>query len=402
LVENFIREDPFKEIRVTLKLLIELNNNKKRNILVITNSLGGGSRSYLNNLKRALSNEFRFVELRYDNRVDTWFLEDLKLNREIEDSKYFNKLLNILNIHCIFINQLVSHPDPLRILQTIKSSKKPYIYVFHDYFAVCPNWNLIAPNGWFCGLNKSLEFCRSCLTDNRYADYRLLYDKVFDIKSWRASWKDFLEKAKAVVFFSEDSEKIVKKVYNLHNTVVIEHYTEPLRRVNIKEDSILTVGTIGAIGYSKGWEIIKMLSERFRTKPIRFVIAGITAEINSKFSRGNLIVTGQFERSDLPKIMEEYNVDVVLIPSIWPETYSYTTTEAIMMGLPVIVFDLGAQAERVKKLSAGFVVNSFSDLVDLIEKLLRDKSTLERIKKKMMLNVMDLERWKRRYITLLY
>lgn len=48
--------------------------------------------------------------------------------------------------------------------------------------------------------------------------------------------------------------------------------------------------------------------------------------------------------------MENNNIDIVFIPSIWPETFSYTTSEAMMMGLPVACFDMCAPAERVKNL----------------------------------------------------
>lgn len=40
---------------------------------------------------------------------------------------------------------------------------------------------------------------------------------------------------------------------------------------------------------------------------------------------------------------------------MWPETYSYTLSESLISEIPVISFDLGAIAERVKKqMSAGF------------------------------------------------
>ena len=40
--------------------------------------------------------------------------------------------------------------------------------------------------------------------------------------------------------------------------------------------------------------------------------------------------------------------DLVFLPSTWPETYCYTLSIALRSGLPVVVFDLGAQGRRVK------------------------------------------------------
>lgn len=34
--------------------------------------------------------------------------------------------------------------------------------------------------------------------------------------------------------------------------------------------------------------------------------------------------------------------------SVWPETFSYTTSEIMSMNRPLLSFDLGAQGERVQ------------------------------------------------------
>lgn len=49
-----------------------------------------------------------------------------------------------------------------------------------------------------------------------------------------------------------------------------------------------------------------------------------------------------------------------MIPSIWPETFSYTTSEAILLGYPVVCFDLGAPAERIRAFDCGMVVEDVS------------------------------------------
>ena len=37
-----------------------------------------------------------------------------------------------------------------------------------------------------------------------------------------------------------------------------------------------------------------------------------------------------------------------LFPSIWPETFSYVVAEMTALELPVVAFDLGAPAERLR------------------------------------------------------
>ena len=47
-----------------------------------------------------------------------------------------------------------------------------------------------------------------------------------------------------------------------------------------------------------------------------------------------------------------------LIPSVWPETFSYTTSEIISMGFPVAVLPVGAPVERVKRYGKGLVLKN--------------------------------------------
>ncbi len=47
-----------------------------------------------------------------------------------------------------------------------------------------------------------------------------------------------------------------------------------------------------------------------------------------------------------------------LIPSVWPETFSYTTSEIISMGFPVAVLPVGAPVERVKRYAKGLVLKN--------------------------------------------
>ena len=65
--------------------------------------------------------------------------------------------------------------------------------------------------------------------------------------------------------------------------------------------------------------------------------------------------------------MEKFKIDVVLILSVWRETYCYTADEAMMMGLPVICFDVGAHAERVRNYPKGTVVKDEQELFQTLK-----------------------------------
>jgi O-antigen biosynthesis protein len=67
-------------------------------------------------------------------------------------------------------------------------------------------------------------------------------------------------------------------------------------------------------------------------------------------------VHGGYQRSEITALAKHYGITDWLIPSIWPETFSYTTHEAIATGLPVWGFDLGAQGQAIRAHNRGGVI----------------------------------------------
>jgi hypothetical protein len=82
-----------------------------------------------------------------------------------------------------------------------------------------------------------------------------------------------------------------------------------------------------------------------------------------------LRVHGPYEMSDMVGIAARYGITDWLIPSIWPETFSYTTHEALASGLPVYAFHLGAQGAAVARAENGHLLH-FDPETDLAEAVL--------------------------------
>jgi len=94
-------------------------------------------------------------------------------------------------------------------------------------------------------------------------------------------------------------------------------------------------------------------------------------------SSDKVIVTGEYKREELPSLIKKYNVGVVFIPSIWPETFSFTTEEIMMMELPLAVFDIGAPPERVRNYKKGLVIEKI-EAAYALEELLKFTENLGR------------------------
>ena len=80
-------------------------------------------------------------------------------------------------------------------------------------------------------------------------------------------------------------------------------------------------------------------------------------------------VHGTYKITDLPDLVAQYGITCWLIPSVWPETFSYVTHEALATGMPVLCFDIGAQADTVRQAANGVVLD-FGRSEELTQKVL--------------------------------
>jgi glycosyltransferase involved in cell wall biosynthesis len=106
------------------------------------------------------------------------------------------------------------------------------------------------------------------------------------------------------------------------------------------------IGVLGNIGYQKGAGVLAALSQDLAASGQADLV--VIGNMDPAYAlRAPAQVHGSYRLSDLPGLVARYRIRCWLIPSIWPETFSYATHEALATGLPVWCFDLGAQAEAV-------------------------------------------------------
>lgn len=90
--------------------------------------------------------------------------------------------------------------------------------------------------------------------------------------------------------------------------------------------------------------------------------------------KGRVHYRGKFKKEQLPQVYQE--MDLLVVPSIWKETFSLVTLEALSYGVPVLVSDnVGAQ-DIVKEYDASFVYHTEKELRVKLAKLVDDKSEL--------------------------
>ncbi len=90
--------------------------------------------------------------------------------------------------------------------------------------------------------------------------------------------------------------------------------------------------------------------------PLSFAVIGSTIDDGRLLDTGTAFVTGWFDEEELPALIEAQDAHLGFLPSRAPETWCYSLSAMFRAGLHVAAFDLGAQAERIRRTGRGFLL----------------------------------------------
>jgi GT2 family glycosyltransferase len=225
----------------------------------------------------------------------------------------------------------------------------PYEVHLHDYAWFCPRISLIGPERRYCG-EPDLAGCTACIEDaGRNIDEPIA---VGELVSRSAAE---LAGARRVVAPSADvARRFARHFPGLAATVEPWDDARPGRARAIKR-GIRTIGVLGAIGIEKGYDVLLACARdaAARALPLRFVVLGHTTDDARLLAAGPVFITGEYAPDELAGLLASESVDLAFLPSIWPETWCFTLSEAWRAGLHVVAFDIGAPAERIRAHGGG-------------------------------------------------
>lgn len=366
-VRRFISEDPAIGQRLALGLaMIGLQGEIS---VFLAHRLGGGTEVWLQSvIDSRMRRQQSSVVVREGDINGTLRLELHTSNGVTQGNIQTDELseyLKMLPIKEIVYSCLVGSISPFNLIGAlIKNAtiNDRFRVQFHDYFPLCPSYNLIGDRDRYCEL-PAPSVCEECHQNIKYKTGNLSNT----IREWRSSWLFFLNRAYKIEVFSESSKKLLLKVWpQIANKITINPHQliNPPRRVNSKMNLVPVMGVLGSIAYTKGAKILHEIAQAVGDR-FKIVIIG---ELDPNYSHETLSVHGRFSRDQISDLAKHYSIDFWFIPSIWPETFSYTTHECIATGLPVFAFDIGAQGDTVRSYSNGVVLPLSISTSDLIQK----------------------------------
>ncbi len=228
------------------------------------------------------------------------------------------------------------------------------VFHVHDYYSLCPRVTMIDAAGRFCDAPPP-DVCTRCIALGGRHEASALTS--VPVEAHRPLFARFFEAFNHVVAPSEAAASTMRRVFPGLEVQVVPHPELSVgfpRRARSGSDTEIVL--FGAIGPHKGAaELVQIATLARLTRPaLRFRLIGYTDRDDQLRDLGNVELTGHYTLSRLPEMAARSSGRLALFLSGWPETYSYTLTEAVRLGFVPLVPDIGALAERVR--AAGFGV----------------------------------------------
>ncbi len=351
-VQAFIQKDPMPTTRLALALAwagARAQTKGARVHVFLAHSLGGGAERYLENrIKTKLSPEQgtdAVVVLRIGGRY-RWGVEvhtmDGVIQGMTDDFSLVQGLLSRLHAVHLYYSNGVGDRDPVTLpthLLSLKRSEADKITVLmHDFFPLSPAYTLINDDDQFHGVPVIGAKDASHRTKRPNGE-------VVTLTKWREAWGKLMIQADEIEVFSNDSARHVCAAYPEVRPLVKPH-TLSIRPSPLPQPALSAphvIGVLGNIGKHKGAAVLAGMGKY--VGPNGLVVIG---NVDPIYDLGpNAMIHGDFDPLDINRIAQKYGITAWFIPSLWPETFSYTTHECIATQLPVWSFDLGAQAEAI-------------------------------------------------------
>lgn len=353
-VQEFIIHDPLNTPRLALAFAWIAASQKVAVKIYVAHSLGGGAENYLQDcIKNNIIGGQNTIVLRLGG-TSRWKIEihtssDI-IRGETNCTDFVGRLLGILHQKRIIYSCAVGDRDPINIpsilIKFANQENDKIEVLMHDYFPLSPSYTLLEKDGVYRGVPMP-----ETQTDSIHSVVRADGTKA-DLEDWRASWGQLLKAAHVITTFSDNSRQLVVAAYPAHrNKVVIVPHQISVGDIQISRNEITSkvpvIGILGNIGYQKGAGVLRSMSKFLSDSgKARMVVLG---NVDPTYTMTDAVhIHGDYKTSDIPGLVTRYQISRWLIPSIWPETFSYTTHEALATGLPVFSFDLGAQGDAVQ------------------------------------------------------
>lgn len=290
-------------------------------------------------------------------------------------------------------SELISRKKPdvvhiahsMRVCELAKASRHlniPYIVTLTDFFLICPKYTLITSENTLCSGPEGGEACRVLCPELQTGFITRRLEIARDIL-FNASLVTSLSNFLANIFRKEFPTRDIKVVNpGLRYTTLKKN-----RKTYTKGDKIVFCYA-GTLSSHKG---VHILIDAFRKVASSDVILKIYGSGPDESYVSNLMTMAKKDqRIEFCNVYSDDQIgeilkaaDVVIVPSLWYETYCLVMHEAFACNVPVIGSDVGVMAEKIENSVNGFLfeMGNSQQLKEVMERVLDDPAILNVLKR---------------------
>lgn len=334
--------------------------------------------------------------------------------QEKDESAFYNFFKN-KEIQVIHIHTLMGLPR-----ECIVAAKKlniKLIYTTHDYFGICPKWGLIY-KGKVCDSDDDCKKCVECnktalslnkikflqshiyknvkdlkiISSLRKKHNKNLYEESNenkeemshitediiktseDYKTLREFYISMLEEMDVIHFNSSNTEKIFNRYFstNKNGTVISITHGSISDNKKVREyDEKLRLGYLGPITEHKGFFALKKVcDELYKENKEKFQL-NIFADYDG--NEEYIIKHAPYKYEELSQVMD--SIDILVVPSLWNETFGFTVLEALSYGVPVITSKYVGAKDLLINGKTGLIYENLEELKSILEDIIINSKT---------------------------
>jgi GT2 family glycosyltransferase len=316
----------------------------------------------------------------------------------LRDAAYRDALTTIcwtLDVDLIHVHHLMH--NTLDIADVAATRGIRYVMTLHDYHTLCPMYTLLDPEGLPCGActvgeGGPVEACmkRAGQPASYLSEYQTLMSGFL-----HGAARLFVPNPRVREIIGARFPELVQAVSVIEHghrrtAEADEHRVSRALAPPLVRDGrgALNVAVIGGLEVHKGSAVFRDLLRANRRDETTFHLYGTTPD--SDITRGErnrvrrlegskFIYHGAYEGSEIVRMLIADRIHVGLQLAIWPETFSYTLSELVDAGVPVIAGNLGAQGERIERCRLGWTVPEIRDpaaTLAILDQISQDPASL--------------------------
>jgi glycosyltransferase involved in cell wall biosynthesis len=271
---------------------------------------------------------------------------------------------------------------PAAIVEAKRASGARLTVTLHDHILACENYELLEGGNRHCGIPADLARCDRCLGKTHAR-------APGAVLAWREAMHRLVAETDAIVTPSRSALDYAARVHP--RVVALAHHiawgvppARARRRDRSTDDGPLRIAFVGVWAKKKGAERLPVLLAACSGLDVEWHLFGATegaSPANVERAGGRVVLHGAYRREMLAERLVDARCHVVMLPSIFVETFSLALSEVVAAGFPVLTSHLGALGERVSDGELGWLFDPFEpkSFAALVQRLASDRAEVERV-----------------------